>query len=229
MGADQSIPGMPSTNLKSQRDEDIPYTSYSISKPIDGDTPRHSPRMHLKSRGHSPSGREKDTSTTHNPLKHDIVVVAEGNSDTKYSDNELKKIEDIPVFLPIMKTSLNLPNMRDVDLLDKIDARQMLLLCVRYQEHLKHCAEATTFDQNALCVRIKEIDFAIQTLNNMLTERQKKYAKYAEQIQKVGEVSSVLTRVKMHVDELIPLMERLNSVLPPEEQLEPFVMKPPRP
>ena len=31
MGADQST----SAQLKSQRDEDIPYTSYSISKPID--------------------------------------------------------------------------------------------------------------------------------------------------------------------------------------------------
>jgi hypothetical protein len=36
MGADQSNPVVPPTGLKSQRDDDIPYTSYSISKPIDG-------------------------------------------------------------------------------------------------------------------------------------------------------------------------------------------------
>jgi uncharacterized coiled-coil protein SlyX len=77
-------------------------------------------------------------------------------------------------------------------------------------------------------ISLFQIDFAIQTLNNMITERQKKYAKYAEQIQKVQEVSTVLTRIKMNVDELIPLMERLNSVLPPDDQLEPFVMKPPK-
>jgi len=34
MGADQSTGG--NVQLKSQRDEDIPYTSYSLSKPIDG-------------------------------------------------------------------------------------------------------------------------------------------------------------------------------------------------
>ena len=34
MGADQSTGG--TVQLKSQRDEDIPYTSYSLSKPIDG-------------------------------------------------------------------------------------------------------------------------------------------------------------------------------------------------
>ena len=34
MGADQSTGD--TVQLKSQRDEDIPYTSYSLSKPIDG-------------------------------------------------------------------------------------------------------------------------------------------------------------------------------------------------
>ena len=39
MGSEQSsqLPaGAPGSNIKSQRDEDIPYTSYSISKPISG-------------------------------------------------------------------------------------------------------------------------------------------------------------------------------------------------
>lgn len=39
MGSEQSAEppaGAPGSSLKSQRDEDIPYTSFSISKPIDG-------------------------------------------------------------------------------------------------------------------------------------------------------------------------------------------------
>lgn len=39
MGSEQSsqLPaGAPGSSIKSQRDEDIPYTSYSISKPIAG-------------------------------------------------------------------------------------------------------------------------------------------------------------------------------------------------
>ena len=37
MGSDQStLPaGAPGSTLRSQRDEEIPYTQYSISKPID--------------------------------------------------------------------------------------------------------------------------------------------------------------------------------------------------
>ena len=44
MGADQStqLPaGAPGSRIKSQRDEDIPYTSYSISKPIAGGNNYH--------------------------------------------------------------------------------------------------------------------------------------------------------------------------------------------
>ena len=70
-----------------------------------------------------------------------------------------------------------------------------------------------------------QIDFAIATLYQQMTERQKKFAKYAEQVHKIQEMHSVLNRIKMNVDQTTALMERLNSVLPPEEQLEPFSMK----
>lgn len=227
MGADQST-----VPPRTQRDEDIPYTSYSIGKPIDGDTPKASPRLANKVKSAAAAAvkeqlssvRDRDTAST--SRAHDtLVVVAEGGQEQR-RDPELEKLNSIPVFLPLLKGSLNIPNVADGESLDKLDNGQVLMLCVRYQEHLKQCAEAVAFDQNALCVRIKEVDFATQTLYNQLTERQKKFAKYAEQIQKVNEMASILNRVKMNVQQTIPLMERLNSVLPPEDQLEPFSMKP---
>ena len=72
---------------------------------------------------------------------------------------------------------------------------------------------------------VLQIDYTIQVLYNALQERQKKFAKYAEQIQKVNEMHSALNKIKMNVEQTLPLMERLNSVLPPEDQLEPFSMK----
>ncbi|CAH1250892.1 BORCS5 [Branchiostoma lanceolatum] len=158
----------------------------------------------------------------------DIVVVAEGQHSYQSTDPELIKIQEIPTFLPIMRGSLNIPNMRDPDVLDKLDSKEVLKMCLRYQEHMKQCAEAVAFDQNSLTNRTKEMDFAIAALTNMMTDHQKKYAKYAEQIMKINEMSQTLKRCQMAVDQLLPLMDRLNSVLPEEQRLEPFSMRPDR-
>lgn len=75
-----------------------------------------------------------------------------------------------------------------------------------------------------MCYIFFQIDFAITTLTNMLTERQKKFVKYAEQLGKVQEISSNLHKCQTGLKEVIKNMEMLNNMLPPEERLEPFVM-----
>jgi len=228
MGAEQSS-GSGAVVLRSQRDEDLPYTSYSISKPIDGDTPKASPRLTTKSR--SPVGR--DTGGRRSPAgggkagtsgmsRHDtLIVVKEAVRETE-PDPELLKLEQSPLIPPIMKAGFNVPHFHVGEPLDKLDSVAVLQLCARYQEHLKQCAEAVSFDQNALCVRIKEVDFTLQSLYSQLTERQKRYGKYAEQCNKINEMHSALNKIHMNIEQTTALMSRLNSVLPLEHQLEPF-------
>lgn len=77
----------------------------------------------------------------------------------------------------------------------------------------------------SFCSFVLQIDCVIQKLMHVMSEKQKKYAKYAEQFQRTSETVTVLNRIKDTMNDIIPKMEALNRLLPPEEQLEPFQIK----
>lgn len=68
-----------------------------------------------------------------------------------------------------MRGALNVPMMKDPEVLDKLDYKCIYGLCVRYEEHLKVCAEAVSTEQNNLAARIREVVLiqSFQYLNEM--------------------------------------------------------------
>jgi hypothetical protein len=87
---------------------------------------------------------------------NDIVVVTDGQPCLPVIDVDEQRLNAIPPFTPLLSGSI-VPSAIAVNQLTLLDMRHITALCARYQDHLHQCAEAVTFDQNALCVRIKEV------------------------------------------------------------------------
>ncbi|CAL1674188.1 unnamed protein product [Lasius platythorax] len=216
-------------------DSDLPYISYTVNRPI-GDSPKMTNKQSQLYRGKSIGAgeisrrknslstinhRHTKTNTSDNKI-HNIVVVKPAQADpTADKDPDLVKLQSIPMFLPIMRGTLNLPpGVRDPEVLERLDPVGLFNLCARYQHHLNTNAQTIAAEQVALCTNV-EVEFAKAL--NLAVDRQKKFAKFAEQLNKVHELSRQLTRCHSLLNQTLESFETLNNLLPIEDRLEPFV------
>ncbi|KAL6265706.1 hypothetical protein P5V15_002508 [Pogonomyrmex californicus] len=215
-------------------DSDLPYISYTVNRPI-GDSPKMTNKQSQlyrgKSIGTTDISRRKNSlgSTNHSHRKinisdktHNIVVVKPAQTDpTTDKDPDIVKLQSIPMFLPIMRGTLNLPpGVRDPEVLERLDPVGLFNLCARYQHHLNTNAQIIAVEQATLCINM-EIEFG--KILNFAVDRQKKFTKFTEQLNKVHELSHQLTRCHSLLNQTLESLETLNNFLPIEERLEPFV------
>lgn len=232
-GDDGNRPGSISPGPSICSDSDLPYISYTVNRPI-GDSPKlpqkHSGQLQRGKSLGNPTGRKGSGIMSRKPLPmlnksaHNIVVVKPAvNPEGTDKDPDLMRLQATPMFLPIMRGTLNLPAMRDPEVLERLDPSGLLGLCHKYQQHLSICSELVSNEQSQISTRIRELDTEISRLMSLMTERQKKYAKYAEKLNKVHELSHQLNRCHMVLNQTLESMETLNNSLPVEDRLEPFV------
>ncbi|KAF4528774.1 hypothetical protein B566_EDAN017251 [Ephemera danica] len=190
-------------------DSDLPYISYTVNRPI-GDSPKLQQKLQHRGkpapRGRHPllGSRSQQRGRSAPPSKaHNIVVVKPAvESNDLETDEDQLRLRQTPMFLPIMRGTLNLPAARDPEVLERLDPGGLLALGTRYQHHLAACAELVASEQNQLGARIREL---------------------AEKLSKVHEVSAQLNRCHSLLNQTLESMETLNNLLPLEERLEPFV------
>ncbi|KAL3270513.1 hypothetical protein HHI36_021053 [Cryptolaemus montrouzieri] len=200
-------------------DVDLPYISYTVNRPI-GDSPKLQNKQLLKSKSVPRKIQQKQMKK----IQHSIVLVNPAQSGPNIDkDPDIMRLQSIPMFLPIMRATLNLPAARDPEVLERLDPAPLHRLCTRYQNHLKTCANLVATEQNALSTRVRETDNEINRIFNIATEKQRKYAKYAEKLCKVQELSSQLNKCHMLLNQILESMETLNNHLDVEDRLEPFV------
>lgn len=171
------------------------------------------------------NSRSKITQPKQNKTKsHNIVVVRGATINTNVEkDADVLRLEKIPMFLPIMRATLNLPAARDPEVLERLDPTPFRNLCLRYQHHLTAASNLIATEQNHLTQKIREQDNDIIKITNTMYEKQKKYSKCVEKLSKVHELSHQLTRCHMLLNQTLESMETLNNYLDIEDRLEPFV------
>lgn len=192
------------TSINVVSEEEVPYnyTSFSVGRP----------------------------DTTKKPSQKDIVVV---RSDPKLTpktvgaDPVLQRLEEIPVVFPVIRSSVNMTGYRDLGSFEKLDHRHVLLLCLRYQQHLKECAEAVSFDQAALTRRLKDLDLISSAAVQDVGRMQQHVTRMSTHLQRdMNDIQKAVQKADSRIRHCVPLMRRLNNVLPEEDRLEDFELMP---
>ena len=229
---DNGRPGSISPGPSVCSDTDLPYISYTVNRPIGGansfiatvfvkirvsDSPKLTNRQIVKTKRKIPTKQAKKSA-------HNIVVVKPAATGPNLDrDPDIMRLQSIPMFLPIMRATLNLPAARDPEVLERLDPAPLHKLCVKYQTHLTACANFVATEQNQLTQKVRETDNEIGKIISAATDKQKKFAKYAEKLAKVQELSHQLNRCHMLLNQTLESMETLNNYLDIEDRLEPFV------
>ncbi|XP_064399620.1 BLOC-1-related complex subunit 5-like isoform X2 [Halichondria panicea] len=201
----------PNTSISSDlspEEDSIPYTAYSQEK-------------------HGPPLSSVTQSLPAYPLRGGVTVVntLPDASWRAAKPLELQKLDKLPRFWPILRSSLeSMPPQEKIS--DGVQYKEILSLCIRYQEHLSEAAKIVSTEQKALASRLKDIEMFSAGIMQQMIRRQENLLRTNTHLQKVTEVEQALTKIKTKLDSCVPVVRRMNSYLPEENRLETFRLFP---
>ena len=125
--------------------------------------------------------------------------------------------------MPIIRSSLSTTHPREPDIVDRLDAGALQSIVALLEGIMKQNADTIVTEQNLLAQSSKDIEAQFAAIMTALTERQKMYAKYAEKLARIHEVSHSLTRCQLAMATALDSIETLNRQLPTSDRLEEFI------
>jgi len=172
-----------------------------------------------------------------------VIVVKSGNENDQSNvvDEDLAKLQEIPSFYPILRNALNIADVKDPpDVFTKFDHRPTLALCQRMQEHLAMTSEVVANEQSSLGIRIREIDYAVATMSNLLTDRDKSLSRITADLVKIKEINVQMMKITAQLQEVVPMANELtaslNNLMSPADEQDripllnfSFILKPDTP
>ncbi|CAL8116020.1 unnamed protein product [Orchesella dallaii] len=207
-------------------DSDIPYISYATTRPISEDTP--SERKSKWGLDVKPKTREKQMTREKRDSKSKsagsiVVVKAATETPSVEKDPLYLRLMEIPPFTPIIRGSLKIPWTKDPEISEKIEVTPVFRMIRLYAEVLHHHAETVASEQKRLSGQVKELDVQVDSMMAVLQSRQKSFAKYAERLNRINELTNGLSACHCVLNRALESIEVLNNMLAPEDRLEPFV------
>ncbi|XP_045508682.1 BLOC-1-related complex subunit 5 isoform X2 [Colias croceus] len=219
---DASASGNNSPGASMCSDSELPYISYTVDRPI-GDSPKNTSKLQRDGKK-ALQRRQMSLQSRKGKRSRDIVVV-KAATDTQL-DEDIQRLQEIPTFLPIMRGTLGLPGARDPEVLEGLDCRPWVRLVCRLQAHLAACAHPLCAAQAQIVEQIKETDSLAARLHGLCVERQRANARAAERLARARDLAHHLARCNATLTTTLRDVNELNSLLPEDKRLEPFVWKP---
>lgn len=184
---------------------------------------------------------ERGSDDSFNPLdqrsKSTLVIVHQPSTSDpvhgpgRVEDDPLfKKLDDLPMFVPLMhevETGSKLlfggsRNRALQEIRSKLHPTPFITIVRLYEDRLKRHADCINVEQGRLSKCIREIDIDVAHFFKTLIERQKKFAKHAENMGKMNDLTHTLTKCQSMLKECERNLQILNGFLPQEDRLEPF-------
>lgn len=167
-----------------------------------------------------PSKAAKGAAPGKDPTNNFITVNAVKRA--RKNEKMLDALDAIPKFLPIIRGSLGVGSAGAQENAT-IDHRQLVCICNRYQDHLQKSAKVVDDRQATINGRMRWVAKnagARATRFGKIAQKMQKGADKVVDVRKVQEKITKMDDVIKHV--LLPRMQELNGMLPPDLRLEPF-------